>query len=315
MSTCKTRITADHLIRDYRELERKLGRQPICVEYAKKCHSISSLANVLGRPGWRKLLEAVGAKPYRKFSRRSVQDCYRRLKAELGRVPDRKEYEKKCCSGATLDILFEGDGWSGLLKSIEDSSRPRTYKLKGPSKASMRKAFRSLSAQLGKAPNLAQYRKLSGYSLKDLRYRFGENAWQEFLRSSKQQARTRSSLLTADHLIREFLKLQQALGRRPSINEYSTHCHTPKVLDRAFGKPGWKNMISAIGAKALPKNVISASHLVEDYIELSRRLGEKPTAKEFRQMQRHTLKVLDRAFGKPGWSNLTLAAQRKMGNL
>ncbi|MEK6744720.1 MAG: hypothetical protein AABZ15_13985 [Nitrospirota bacterium] len=286
------------------------------MEYAKKYHSISSLVPVFGRPGWRKLLETVGAKPRpRRFSRESVKDCYRRLTAELGRVPDRKEYIEKCCSCTTLSILFEGSGWSNLLRSVGDSSWPRTYKLKGPSKTSMLSAFRSASTQLGKAPNLAQYQKLSGYTLKDIRYRFGENAWQEFLKRSKIPARTNPSSLTAKHLIQDFLKLQQAFGRRPSINEYSTRCHTPKVLDRVFGKPGWKNMISAVGAKALPKNIISASHLVDDYIELHRRLGKKPVFEEFRRMQRHSLNVLDRAFGKPGWSNLTIAAQRKMRNL
>jgi hypothetical protein len=310
MSTSNTKITADHLIKDYRELERKLGRQPTCVEYAKKCHSISSLVYIFGNPGWKKLLQAVGAKPYRRFSKESVQDCYRRLKAELGRVPDRKEYEEKCCSCTTLRILFEGSGWTSLLESVGDSSRTRTYNLKGPSKASMLSAFRSISRQLGKAPNLAQYQKLSGYSLKDIGYRFGENAWQEFLRCSKFQARTNPSSLTAKHLIQDFLKLQKEFGRRPSINEYSTRCHTPKVLDRVFGKPGWKNMISAVGGKALPKHAVTAAHLVEDYIELYRRLGKNPAFYVFRRMQRHTLKVLDRAFGKPGWSNLRIAAQR-----
>ena len=312
MSTYKTKITADHIIKDYRELVRKLGRQPTCVEYAKKCHSISSLVYVLGRPGWGKLLEAVGAKPLNRssrFSKESVQDCYRHLKAELGRVPDKKEYEEKCCSHSTLSILFEGSGWNSLLKSVGDYHGPRTYSLKGPSKTSMLSAFRSLRRQLGKAPNLGQYRKLSGFSLKDLRYRFGENAWQELLRISKISRKTK---LNVEHLIQDFLKLQQALGRRPSISEYLFRCHTPKVLDRVFGKPGWKNMISTLGAKALPKNVILASHLVEDYIKLQRHLGKKPVFDEFRRMQRHTHKVLDRAFGKPGWSNLTIAAQRKM---
>lgn len=305
-----TKITADHLIQDYLELERKLGRQPTCLEYAKKCHSISSAVSVLGRPGWRKLLQKVDRKlnvRSRKFSKKSVQECYRRLKAELGRVPDRKEYEEKCCSCTTLNALFEGSGWSRLLKSVGDYLGPRT--------PSMLSAFRAISRQLGKAPNLGQYRKLSGYSLKDLRYRFGENAWQELLRSSKIPTKTNPPRLTAEHLIRDFLELQQKLGRRPSINEYLSHCHTPKVLDRVFGRPGWKNMISAVGAKALPKHVITTSHLVEDYIELYRRLGKKPIYGEFRRMQRHTRKVLDRAFGKPGWSNLTIAAQSKMQKL
>ena len=112
--------------------------------------------------------------------------------------------------------------------------------------------------------------------------------------------------------MQDFLELQQSLGRRPSISEYSSRCHTPKVLDRVFGKPGWKKMISAAGAKALPKNVISASHLVDDYIELAGHLGRKPTFDDFRRAQRHTHKVLDRAFGRPGWGNLTKAALRKI---
>jgi hypothetical protein len=311
MSTCKTKITADHLIKDYRDLERKLGRQFTSLEYAKKCHSISSLVSVLGRPGWRKLLDAVGAKPYRKFSKKSVRDCYRRLKAELGRVPVRKEFEETCCNCATLRNLFGGSGWKNLLKSVGDDRRTKTFKLKSPSKASMLSAFRSLTRQLGKTPSFEQYQKRSGYSLKDLRYRFGLKAWRGFLSYSVNQMRSPSSL-TAEHLIQDFLELQQELGRRPSISEYLSRCHTPKVLDRVFGRPGWKNMISAVGAKALPKNVISSSHLVDDYIELYRHLGKKPAFEDFRRAQRHTHKVLDRAFGKPGWSNLTIAAQRKM---
>ena len=120
--------------------------------------------------------------------------------------------------------------------------------------------------------------------------------------------------MSAEHLIQDFLKLQEALGRRPSISEYSFQFHTPKVLDRVFGKKGksgWKRMISAVGAKALPKNVLSASHLVDDYIELSKRLGRKPSFTEFKRLQRHTIKVLDRVFGRPGWSNLTSTAQKK----
>jgi hypothetical protein len=118
--------------------------------------------------------------------------------------------------------------------------------------------------------------------------------------------------MSAEHLIQDFLKLQQALGRRPSISEYLTQCHTPKVLDRVFGKPGWKRMISAIGAKALPKNIISASHLVDDYIETYRLLGKKPKFVEFRRTQRHTMKVLARVFGRLGWSRLAFEAQRTM---
>jgi hypothetical protein len=314
MSKSKTKLTADHLIKDYRELERKLGKMPTCVQYAKKCHSISSLVNVLGKPGWGTLLDAVGAKPDLRFSRESAISCYNGLKAELGRVP-RKEFVEKCCSSATLRSLFGGSGWSDLLKFVGDYHLPRSYRLKGPSKTQLVNAFCSIRKQLGKAPNSGQYRKLTGYSTKDLKFRFGANAWKELLKRAKNRMRPNPSYLTAEHLIQDFLKLQEALGRRPSISDYLFQCHTPKVLDRVFGKPGWKNMIAAIGAKALPKNVISDSHLVDDYIETYRQLGKKPKFEEFRRAQRHTTKVLDRAFGRPGWSNLKFAAQRKMRKL
>jgi hypothetical protein len=310
MSKSKTKLTAGHLIKDYRDLERKLGRQFSSQEYAKKCHSITSLINVFGKPGWKKLLVAVGAKPYRRFSTESVQDCYRRLRYRLKRIPSKKEFETGCCSSSTVRKLF-GGGWNNLLKSVGDYREPGIRKRKEPSKTSLLGAFHSLTRQLGECPNLTQYIKLSGYSLKNLKHRFGENAWQGFLKNTKNPKRRIPSYLTAKHLIQDFLELQQLLGRRPSISEYSFRCHTPKVLNRVFGKPGWKNMISAVGAKALPKNVISASHLVDDYIELSGRLGRKPSFEDFRRAQRHTHKVLDRAFGRPGWSNLKIAAQKK----
>ena len=311
MSTYKSTITTEHLIKDYRDLERSLGRQHTYSEYAKNCHAVSLLLAVFGRPGWRKLLKAVGAKPYPKHTRETVRKCYRRLKAELGRIPSLEEFDEKCCSTATLTRLF-GGGWNKLLKSVGDYRKPKTSKRKSPTKAMMLSAFRDLRRRLGKAPSLKQYQKFSGYSTKDLRSRFGENVWRGFLTYEDNQRRARPRAMSAEHLIQDFLKLQEALGRRPSISEYLTQCHTPKVLDRIFGKPGWKRMISAIGAKALPKNIISASHLVDDYIETYRILGKKPKFVEFRRTQRHTMKVLARVFGRFGWSRLVTAAKNKV---
>lgn len=315
MSICNKTIGARHLVKDYRDLKRKMGRQPTCLEFAKECHSITTLAYVLGRPGWRKLLGLVGGKPFsrrNKITRESVEDCYRRLKAELGRIPTAQEYSRRCCSGTTLSTLFGGRGWSNLLKSVGDHRPTRRYKPRGPSRTSIVSAFRRIQRQLGKAPKYGQFRNLSGYSRKDLERRFGEDAWQKLLESVKVREGASPRQLTAEHLVQDFLDLQQALGRRPRIIEYTYNCHTPKVLDRVFGKPGWKNLISAVGARALPKDVITAAHLVDDYIEIHRHLGRAPAFSEFRSMHRHTHKVLDREFGKPGWSNLKIAAQRKM---
>lgn len=114
--------------------------------------------------------------------------------------------------------------------------------------------------------------------------------------------------LSADHLIKDFLDLQARLGRRPKIMEYRRHCHSPKALDRVFGKPGWRRLIEAVGKQAMPKNILNAAHLIRDYLDTEQAIGRKPGYTHFHARHRHSLKVLVRVFGKPGWTNLRKAA-------
>ena len=117
--------------------------------------------------------------------------------------------------------------------------------------------------------------------------------------------------LNRAHLLADFLHLQGKLGKRPVVSEFLQHCHTPKVLDRAFGKPGWGRFIKAAGRKAMPKSIrssLTAEHLIEDYLNTEKSLGRKPGYSDFHTMHRHSLKVLVRVFGNPGWTNLRKAA-------
>jgi len=118
-------------------------------------------------------------------------------------------------------------------------------------------------------------------------------------------------LLTRAHLLADFLHLQRKLGRRPTITEYGQHYHTAKVLDRVFGKPGWKRLIKAVGKKAMPKCIrrrFTAEHLILDYLDTEKSLGRTPAYNHFHALHRHSIKVLVRIFGKPGWTNLRKAA-------
>lgn len=56
-------ITREHLIEDYLALEKELGRQPTLNEYEIKCHSLSALDRVFGKPGWRNMLKELGRTP------------------------------------------------------------------------------------------------------------------------------------------------------------------------------------------------------------------------------------------------------------
>jgi hypothetical protein len=100
------------------------------------------------------------------------------------------------------------------------------------------------------------------------------------------------------------------LGRRPKLIEYTYECHTPKVLDRVFGKPGWGKMIRTIGKKAMPEDLLTSDHLIGDYLETCNALKRRPTQEEFRKRHCHTAKVYERVFGRPGYSNLVKAAER-----
>jgi len=117
--------------------------------------------------------------------------------------------------------------------------------------------------------------------------------------------------LNRPHLVADFLYLQRKLGRRPNVSDFLHHCHSPKVLDRAFGKPGWRRLIKAVGKKAMPKHIrsgLTAEHLIEDYLDTEKSLGRNPSYTHFHALHRHSLKVLVRVFGKPGWTNLRKAA-------
>jgi hypothetical protein len=317
VSICMTtkKIDARHLVEDYRELQRRLGKYPTCLEYARECHSISTLCDVLGRPGWRKLVQAAGGKLYARsprITRQHLIDCYARQKEDLGRIPTAKEYSGKCHSITTLNKLFNGRGWSNLLLAAGDQPS-RRYLRRGPSKTSLLSAFLRIQAELGKEPAREEYLRLSGYALKDLQLRFSGDPWETLVNAAKVwKGPSSRRRLSAEHLIRDFLDLQRALGRRPAIGEYMRRCHTPKVLDRVFGKSGWKNLIAAVGEQALPKGGVTASQLVDLFLKIRRRLGREPVFLEFKSRYRRSGKVLDRIFGSPGWGNLKLAAERKM---
>jgi len=129
--------------------------------------------------------------------------------------------------------------------------------------------------------------------------------------------RLKAGPLNRAHLVADFLHLQRKLGRRPVIGDFRQHCHTPKVLYRAFGKPGWRRLIKAVGKEALPKisrSGLTAEHLIEDYLDTEKSLGRKPRYAHFRALHRHGVKVLVRVFGKPGWSKLRKAAYKASKN-
>jgi len=301
------KLDKKHFIDDYLHLQKKLGKQPTCIEFAQHHHQVSTLSNVFGSPGWRNLLLAAGGTP-REFaanvSHARVVEDYLSLKEELGRPPTAGEYAEKRHSLGLLLRVFGSCGWNNLLKAAGEKPKHASFF----TKAMLIRDYRELKKKLGRQPSRSEYIK-ECHGLGIIASKFGKPAWPRLLDAAGDSYIIKWGF-SAEHLIKDFLDLQKKLGRRPKIPEYSKQCHTIKVLDRVFGKPGWRRLLKALGAKAMPKNILTAEHLIRDYRETAKALGREPTWSQFQQRHHHGWSTLKREFGKPGWSNLQKAARR-----
>ncbi len=300
------KITREHLINDYKALKESLGRRPTCIEFAKHHHNISLLVRYFGNPGWSSLVKAAGDRPGRALlpTRDQVVEDFRLLKIELGRMPTSAEYAKRFYRLGLLQKVFGKYGWNSLLRAAGEKPRYAAF----VTRQMLIEDYRALKKKLGRQPKLAEYN-LACYGPGILARKFGTPAWPRLLKAAGDQPLILTNL-PAKHLIADFLNLQEKMGRRPKLIEYTYQCHTPKVLDRVFGKPGWNKLIEAVGAKAKPKNILTEEHLLKDYLDTWKALKHRPKQEEFRLRCQHTTKVFDRVFGKPGFRNLVRAASK-----
>lgn len=182
---------------------------------------------------------------------------------------------------------------------------------KYPSQAELIGAYKLLRKRLRKQPSKEEYFKHC-YPQSMIFRVCGANGWRKLVLAGGGSVQgLRGGQLQPDHLISDFLNLQQKLGRRPKIVEYTSQCHTPKVLDCAFGSPGWRNMLKQIGPEVL-EGGIDAEHLIQDYLSLRKKLGDKITQEDFCKHQRHTYKVIKRVFGNWPWRALRSAAEDRL---
>lgn len=138
----------------------------------------------------------------------------------------------------------------------------------------------------------------------------GADGWKKLVTAGGGSLRgLRNGKLERNHLISDFFDLQRKLGRRPKLKEYISKCHTAKVLDVAFGAPGWRNMLREIGPAVLTRG-IDAEHLVRDYVSLRQEIGERICQDDFLKHRQHSFKLLKRVFGDGPWTKLCLAAKK-----
>lgn len=237
-------------------------------------------------------------------TKRCLFSRYKKLKKKLGRQPKVTEFVKEsgCCGLAVLKRQFGIPTWNSFLAIVGDKPLRRRIVV---TQEDVIKQICFLRAKLGRLPKKTEFMAQYGYDYQILWKTFGSKAWEKLLGACGEKYEP----LSRKHLIADFLSLQQTLGRRPKLIEYTYRCHTPKVLDRYFGRPGWRKLINAVGEAALPKNVISAEHLIGDFNAATRLLGKKPTLERFTKITRHTIKPVMRVFGPTNaWSNLVAAA-------
>lgn len=224
------------------------------------------------------------------------------LKKKLGRRPTCAEYNKRCYSYHLIRRAFGDRGWSNLL--IAAGEKPMVSP--DITRAELIELYHKFKKKLGRQPRGLEFnRACCGTGI--ITRKFGRSGWKRLVRLAGDQPLVAFGL-TEKQLKQEYWDLREKLGRGPKLAEFAKNCHAPKVLDRVFGKPGWQNFLNALGEKIMRARSLSAEHLIQDYLELCSAIKRIPTQDEFRKRHIHTPKVLDRVFGKSGWSNLKHAA-------
>lgn len=121
----KKKITAEHLIRDFLDLQRELGRRPKFHEFRKRHHSNKVLLRVFGGRGWGAMLKALGdrvlASPHLTLDH--LLDDYLEMERELFRRPRQEEFRKRHHSINVLVRIFGKNPWSNLARVAEERKK------------------------------------------------------------------------------------------------------------------------------------------------------------------------------------------------
>lgn len=118
------RLTKEHLIQDFLDQEKELGRQPTVKEFCAKHHAIGTIWNLFGR--WNEFVQAMGKTPLRKLPEKPltkehlIQD-FLDLEAKLKRTPMQREFKAKHHAQGSVTARF--GGWKGFVKTIQKENR------------------------------------------------------------------------------------------------------------------------------------------------------------------------------------------------
>ncbi len=299
------RLTRGQAVRAYARLRKELGRRPIMQEYLQRCHKRIHLIRLFGPREWTRLRIAAGDPPTsaRDVTKAQLIRCYRGLRTNLGRQPTLKEYAASCYGYGIISAHFHSGAWLRLQSAAGD--KPRIGRK--VSKKELVKAYRRLREDLGRQPLSKEYYQQC-HGVHRVAARYGDGSWRQLVIAAGDQPLNRRNISRQD-LIDAFLALQKKLGRRPTLPEYTAQCHTPKVLDRVFGRPGWRGMITALGVKAMPGRLVTPEQLIRNYLETWAALGWEPNQRAFWLRHRHKAGTIERYFGTPHWENFRKAVR------
>jgi len=108
--------------------------------------------------------------------------------------------------------------------------------------------------------------------------------------------------ITQEQAIAKYRELEKKKGKQPTITEYASKGHSIEVLERLYGRPGWRNFLKDMGKEALRSFKITRRQAREKYRELEKNKGRQPTGLEF-AAEGYGIAKLDYLYGCPGWRN------------
>ncbi len=224
------------------------------------------------------------------------------------------EYKDMVHSGKTTCSLTKGtiEYSPGVFEMEVEEIKDiffRTGELPLTKKHLIRDYF-DLKNKLGRQPKYEEYKSYTGHGNMSMDNLFGKPGWFYLVKKVGGKVCSSGQLKrrwNKEEVIQIYVNFKKHIGRQPSQDKFKQECRIGQsVLDRLFGKPGFKNMIAMVGDVPYTFNKVSMfsrQHLLNDYFSLKKELGRQPMSMEYGK-KHHGNATLCRVFGRPGWSNM-----------
>jgi hypothetical protein len=297
-------ISRKELTNAYRDIRRKLGKQPASSDvdvYGKYSHRYY----IREFGSWKKFLATIDLIPLtehakKHITRKELVAAFRELERKLGSQPSVTDIEKK----GRIHLRYyqkEYGGWSHFLNSLGRKPLIDFHVRRKDLDAD----YDKVKKKLGRIPTQNDIQKYARYSLSQFEKYSGYSRY-------KQSRGDGKKVVTRDDLIADFRKVKKKLRKIPTIKEWHIHGSYKSGYDlilEYFG--GYRNFLNDQHEISSPqeKHRKYIRELIKEYFRIKKKLKRNPTGREFQERGKYSIGPIIAEFG--SWGKFVLSLGEK----